>query len=171
MKRRLGIAQTLLGDPRILVIDEPTVGLDPEERIRFRNLLSDLSREDKIILLSTHIVGDISSTCARIALLDEGRVVFDGPPEALSARARGKVWKTTVPSLDLDAFKQKYPVISAVPEDDGFQIRFVADRSAAGFAEVVDPNLEDAYIIFMMETNGRTEGEAAPSASETGALS
>ena len=149
MKRRLGIAQTLISDPRIMIIDEPTVGLDPEERVRFRNLLSDLSRQEKVILLSTHIVGDISSTCSRIALLNEGRVVFDGPPVDLAAKVQGKVWKVHVASQELDFFKTKYPVISAIPSEAGYQLRIVAENFVDGPAESVEPNLEDAYVYFM----------------------
>ncbi len=149
MKRRLGIAQTLIGDPKIMIVDEPTVGLDPEERVRFRNLLSDLSRQDKTIILSTHIVGDISSTCSRIALLDLGRVIFDGTPADLASAARGKVWRADVDALDLDAVKTKYPVISAVPSTRGYEIRVVANRYTDGPADSVEPNLEDAYIYFM----------------------
>jgi ABC-2 type transport system ATP-binding protein len=163
MKRRLGIAQTLIGDPRIMIVDEPTVGLDPEERIRFRNLLSDLSRQDKTIILSTHIVGDISSTCSRIALLDLGRVIFDGTPSDLASAARGKVWKVDVPALDLDAVKAKYPVISAVPSVRGYEIRVVANRYAEGPAESVEPNLEDAYVYFMRL---HATGSAPPGAAE-----
>jgi len=149
MKRRLGIAQTLISDPRIMIIDEPTVGLDPEERVRFRNLLSDLSRQEKVILLSTHIVGDISSTCSRIALLNEGRVVFDGAPVDLAAKVQGKVWKVSVASQELDFFKTKYPVISAIPSEAGYQLRIVAENFVDGPAESVEPNLEDAYVYFM----------------------
>jgi ABC-type multidrug transport system ATPase subunit len=149
MKRRLGIAQTLISDPRIMIIDEPTVGLDPEERVRFRNLLSDLSRQEKVILLSTHIVGDISSTCSRIALLNEGRVVFDGAPFELAAKVQGKVWKVSVASQELDFFKTKYPVISAIPSEAGYQLRIVAENFVDGPAESVEPNLEDAYVYFM----------------------
>jgi ABC-2 type transport system ATP-binding protein len=159
MKRRLGIAQCLLGDAQIMIIDEPTTGLDPEERVRFRNLLSDLSRKDKIILLSTHIVGDISSTCSRIVLLDEGRVVFNGTPEELAERVRGKVWKVFVPALDLDSVKTKYPVISAIPSEEGYQLRVVADRYAEGSAEPLEPNLEDAYVYFMRQQIGYLESE------------
>ena len=149
MKRRLGIAQSLIGGPRILIIDEPTVGLDPEERVRFRNLLSDLTREEKIILLSTHIVGDISSTCARIALLDEGRVVFSGPPGELVERTRGKVWNVTALPEEMDAVKLRYPVVSSVPSITGYELRLVADSVADRPAAVVEPNLEDAYVYFM----------------------
>lgn len=149
MKRRLGIAQSLIGGPRILIIDEPTVGLDPEERVRFRNLLSDLTREEKIILLSTHIVGDISSTCARIALLDEGQVVFSGPPGELVERTRGKVWNVTALPEEMDAVKLRYPVVSSVPSVTGYELRLVADSVADRPAAAVDPNLEDAYVYFM----------------------
>jgi|WetSurMetagenome_2_1015567.scaffolds.fasta_scaffold30043_2 ABC-2 type transport system ATP-binding protein len=171
MKRRLGIAQTLIGDPKILIVDEPTVGLDPEERVRFRNLLSDLSRQDKTIILSTHIVGDISSTCARIALLDLGKVIFDGTPADLGAAARGKVWRADVSALDLDAVKSKYPVISAVPSERGYEIRVVANRYADGPAESVEPNLEDAYVYFMRVHASRTAASPDPLAPESGRLS
>jgi ABC-2 type transport system ATP-binding protein len=157
MKRRLGIAQSLIGGPRILIIDEPTVGLDPEERVRFRNLLSDLTREEKIILLSTHIVGDISSTCARIALLDEGRVVFSGPPGELVDRTRGKVWKVNALSEEMDAVKLRYPVISSVPSVTGYELRLVADAVSDRPAETVEPNLEDAYVYFMESADGRPQ--------------
>ena len=155
MKRRLGIAQSLNGGPRILIIDEPTVGLDPEERVRFRNLLSDLTREEKIILLSTHIVGDISSTCARIALLDEGEVVFSGPPGELVERTRGKVWNVTALPEEMDAVKLRYPVVSSVPSITGYELRLVADSVAGRPAAVVEPNLEDAYVYFMDSTERR----------------
>jgi len=168
MKRRLGIAQTLLSDPRIMVIDEPTTGLDPEERVRFRNLLSDLSRQEKTILLSTHIVGDISSTCARIALLDEGRIVFDGRPTDLTAKVRGKVWKVSVTSLELDLIKTKYPVIAAIPSEAGYQIRLVSDHFADGAAESVEPNLEDAYVYFMRSADGRHEPTSASKYEKSG---
>ena len=92
MKRRLGIAQALINDPKIIIVDEPTTGLDPEERIRFRNLLSTISTRDVIIILSTHIVGDISSTCDNMALLNQGKLAFAGSPEQLVKQAEGHVW-------------------------------------------------------------------------------
>lgn len=149
MKRRLGIAQTLIGDPKIMVIDEPTVGLDPEERVRFRNLLADLSRQDTIILLSTHIVGDISSTCTSVSLLNLGKIVFTGPPEKLMDTARGKVWQVYGASHELDLLKQDYAVISSVPSGEGYQLRLVADEVSGREAVRVEPNMEDAYIFFM----------------------
>jgi ABC-2 type transport system ATP-binding protein len=158
MKRRLGIAQTLIGSPKIIIIDEPTTGLDPEERVRFRNLLSDLAREEKIILLSTHIVGDISSTCGHIALLDEGEVVFSGPPVDLINRTRGKVWKVTALPEEMDAVKTRYPVVSSVPSEAGYELRLVADSVTERPAITVEPNLEDAYVYFM-DSEKRTAWE------------
>lgn len=149
MKRRLGIAQTLIGDPRIMIVDEPTTGLDPEERVRFRNLLADLSSQDMIILLSTHIVGDISSTCANVALLNAGKIVFDGSPDELISAAKGKVWKVSAGVEESDRLKEQYPVISTVPSDNGYELRLVADDISVKGAVPVDPNLEDAYIFFM----------------------
>jgi ABC-type multidrug transport system ATPase subunit len=149
MKRRLGIAQTLIGDPKIMVIDEPTVGLDPEERVRFRNLLADLTRQDIIILLSTHIVGDISSTCTSVSLLNLGKIVFNGSPDELMDTARGKVWQVYGASHELDRLKQDYAVISTVPSGEGYDVRLVADKVDGREAVQVEPNLEDTYIYFM----------------------
>jgi ABC-2 type transport system ATP-binding protein len=151
MKRRLGIAQTLIGDPPLLVVDEPTVGLDPEERIRFRNLMSDLSAQDRIILLSTHIVGDISSTCETIALMDLGRIIFHGPPADLIDNARGKVWTISTGHQDLDGWKERFPVISTVPSESGYELRIVAENPEAPEAVPAEPNLEDAYIHYMQK--------------------
>ncbi|UCC45349.1 MAG: ABC transporter ATP-binding protein [Candidatus Zixiibacteriota bacterium] len=149
MKRRLGIAQTLIGEPRIMVVDEPTVGLDPQERLRFRNLMADLSRQDIIIVLSTHIVGDISSTCSHVALLNLGRIVFKGSPDTLVTQAQGRVWKVYASALELDELKARYPVISAVPSEHGYELRLVGDERPAGSVEPAEPNMEDAYIYFM----------------------
>ncbi|MFC2141638.1 ABC transporter ATP-binding protein [Acidobacteriota bacterium] len=159
MKRRLGIAQTLIGDPPLLVVDEPTVGLDPEERIRFRNLMSDLSTQDRIILLSTHIVGDISSTCETIALMDLGRVIFHGAPSDLVDSARGKVWSISTGYEDLDSWKERFPVISTVPSEGGYELRIVAEDPDTPEAVPVEPNLEDAYIHYMQKAaSGRLSG-------------
>ena len=151
MKRRLGVAQTLIGDPPLLVVDEPTVGLDPEERIRFRNLLSDLTTQDRIILLSTHIVGDISSTCETIAIMDLGRIIFCGPPADLVESARGKVWTISTGYEDLDSWKERFPVISTVPSENGYELRIVAEDPDTPEAILTEPNLEDAYIHYMQK--------------------
>ena len=159
MKRRLGIAQTLIGDPPFLVVDEPTVGLDPEERIRFRNLLSDLTTRDRIILLSTHIVGDISSTCETIALMDMGRIIFHGPPSDLVDSARGKVWTITTGYEELDRWKERFPVISTVPSENGYELRIVAENPDTSEAVPAEPNLEDAYIHYMQKaSSARLQG-------------
>jgi len=105
MKRRLGIAQALIGEPKLLVVDEPTTGLDPEERIRFRNIMSEISRYDAIIILSTHIVGDISSICNNMALLGNGKLSFNGSPEELIEKAVGHVWQINTSGTDYDILK------------------------------------------------------------------
>ncbi len=107
MKRRLGIAQALIGDPKVIVVDEPTTGLDPEERIRFRNILSELSLKDVIIILSTHIVGDISSVCEKLALLNNGELIFNGTPEDLIATTRNHVWKIYTSGTEYDMIKKQ----------------------------------------------------------------
>ena len=149
MKRRLGIAQTLIGDPAVMVVDEPTVGLDPQERLRFRNLLANLARGEIAIILSTHIVGDISSTCTDLALLNQGEIVFNGAPTDLVAKAQGKVWKVAATYADVDDLKERYPVVSMVPSTEGYEVRLVAEEPPDVGAEPLEPNLEDAYIHYM----------------------
>lgn len=149
MKRRLGIAQALIGDPKLLVVDEPTTGLDPEERIRFRNILSDVSQQDAIIILSTHIVGDISSICQSMTLLDNGNLGFSGPPEELIELSKDHVWQVHTSGTDYDILKNKYPVISTIPTDDGWDVQFVADSINMPNAIKVEPTLEHAYVYFM----------------------
>jgi len=149
MKRRLGIAQALIGDPKLLVVDEPTTGLDPEERIRFRNIMSDMSNQDAIIILSTHIVGDISSICNNMALLDNGSLSFNGSPEKLIEKAKGHVWQINTSGTDYDILKNSYPVISTIPTDDGWDVQFVADEVPDKKAVQIEPTLEHAYVYFM----------------------
>jgi ABC-2 type transport system ATP-binding protein len=149
MKRRLGIAQTLIGDPAIMIVDEPTVGLDPQERLRFRNLLADLARGEIVIILSTHIVGDISSTCTDLALLNEGELLYNCAPTRLVDSARGKVWKVVANHLQMDTLKERYAVVSTVPDAAGYEMRVVAEEPPTPGAEVLEPNLEDAYIHYM----------------------
>lgn len=149
MKRRLGIAQALIGDPKIIVVDEPTTGLDPEERIRFRNILSELSQKDVIIVLSTHIVGDISSVCNDLALLDEGKLQFNGSPEELVKLAKGHVWQVTTSGTEYDLIKEKYAVISTIPTDEGWEVQLVGKDIEAKNVIEIEPNLEHAYVYFM----------------------
>jgi ABC-type multidrug transport system ATPase subunit len=154
MKRRLGIAQALIGSPKIIIVDEPTTGLDPEERIRFRNILSELSHQDTIILLSTHIVGDISSVCRDLALLNEGMVLFNGAPEDLITRARGHVWQVQTAGVEYDMLKDKYAVTSTIPSEDGWEIQLVGDTLDIPGAIAIEPNLEHAYVYFMESLTG-----------------
>ncbi len=149
MKRRLGIAQALIGDPKMLVVDEPTTGLDPEERIRFRNILSDISQNETIIILSTHIVGDISSICQSMTLLDNGFLSFTGSPEELINKSRDHVWQINTSGTDYDILKNKFPVISTIPTDSGWEVQFVADDIGDIKANKIEPTLEHAYVYFM----------------------
>ncbi len=146
MRRRVGIAQALVNDPRVLIVDEPTAGLDPEERIRFRNLLVDLAA-DRIVLLSTHIVEDISQTCRDLAVLDRGRLRFRGNPAELIAAANGVVWQIT--AADGRKPNEGLIVVSTMHLADSIQYRVVGDASAYPSAQPVQPSLEDGYIWLM----------------------
>ncbi len=149
MKRRLGIAQALIGKPRIVIVDEPTTGLDPEERLRFRNLLSDMSRDDIIIILSTHIVGDISSTCQNMAMLDTGKLAYNGSPDHLINKAKGHVWLIEADDIELERIKASYPVISTIPSEKGWEVQVVSDNIDGYNAKPIEPNLEHAFVYFL----------------------
>ena len=149
MKRRLGIAQALINDPKIIIVDEPTTGLDPEERIRFRNLLSNISTRDVIIILSTHIVGDISSTCENVALLNRGKLAFTGSPSDLVREAEGKVWLIQATEKEYLEINDKFPVITTIPSDYGWEMQVVADEINGYDGRLIEPNLEHAYVYFM----------------------
>lgn len=144
MKQRVGIAQALLNDPQLLIVDEPTAGLDPEERVRFRNLLSDLAGE-RIVILSTHIVSDVEATATDIALIAQGTLVAHASPEELLRQVEGKVWEWVLPSAELNAAKQTYLISNTARRSDGVHARVLADTPPGG-AQPVTPNLEDAYL-------------------------
>ena len=144
MKQRVGIAQALLNDPQLLVVDEPTAGLDPEERVRFRNLLSELSGE-RIVILSTHIVSDVEATATDIALIWQGTLVAHSSPEALLRKVEGKVWEWVLPSAELNAARQRYLISNTTRRSDGVHARVLGDSPPSG-AEAATPNLEDAYL-------------------------
>jgi len=148
MKQRVGIAQALLNDPQLLIVDEPTVGLDPEERVRFRNLLSDLSGE-RIVILSTHIVSDVEATATRIALVNKGQLLRESAPEDLLKEIENKVWEWTVTSAELVTLKQKHIVSGTIRRSDGVQVRVVSESQPDANAQSVSPNLEDAYLYFI----------------------
>jgi ABC-2 type transport system ATP-binding protein len=141
MRQRVGIAQALLADPKLLIVDEPTAGLDPEERIRFRTLLSRFAGH-RTVLLSTHIVDDIAQTCREVAVLAKGRLMFRGTVDELTGRARGRVWSvvTDGPAPDDGT------VVSALPHEAGMRYRIVAAARPDPRAEQVEPGLEDGYL-------------------------
>jgi ABC-2 type transport system ATP-binding protein len=154
MKRRLGIAQALIGEPKVLVVDEPTNGLDPEERLKFRNLLSEMSSQERIIILSTHIIGDISSSCASMAMLNNGEVVYHGSPKELVASARGYTWLIHAVESDLDSIRERYSVISTVSIADGWEVQIVGENPDGFKKEPIEPNLEHAYVHFLEQKLG-----------------
>ena len=163
MKRRLGIAQALLNNPRVLIVDEPTAGLDPEERVRFRNLLSELA-EERIVILSTHIVGDIEATCEDIAILDEGRLLYNGTVEGLLATAQGKVFTVGADRRELSQFKKELLITGMHMQGQKAYVRFVSEQAVYD-AKICEPNIEDAYMLYLNQ-NGvgaralvRTGGE------------
>ncbi|HMA34427.1 MAG TPA: ABC transporter ATP-binding protein [Chloroflexia bacterium] len=148
MKQRVGIGQALLNDPELLIVDEPTAGLDPEERIRFRNLLSSLTA-DRLIILSTHIISDVEAAATRLVLLKEGRVLRDVAPSALLAAAAGQVWTVTTDSATATGLQARYRASALANTPGGVQVRLVSPTRPHEAAQPADPSLEDAYLLAM----------------------
>lgn len=164
MRQRVGIAQALLNDPQVLIVDEPTVGLDPEERMSFRNLVSAMAA-DRIILLSTHIVSDIEAIAPRIAILSGGALIADTTPDQLLRQAEDRVWECQVPFAELPRLHSSYSISQAITGRDGLRVRIVADEkpSFIGTATAtgiwtrpvkVAPSLEDAYLYVISKESG-----------------
>lgn len=144
MKQRVGIAQTLLNNPKIVIFDEPTVGLDPEERVRFRNLISDLAN-DCIVILSSHIVSDIDTIADQVAVMKNGSLISYGTPEHIISQVRTKVFETMIEKEELSAFARAHIVISTSRKEGKLQVRFIA-KDPLENAITKEPNLEDAYL-------------------------
>jgi len=148
MRQRLGIAQALLGDPDLVIVDEPTAGLDPEERVRFRNLLSGLSGR-RLVIVSTHIVSDIASIAGEIAVVRRGGLVASGPPEALLRKAAGSTWEAVLTSAEFERERERLTISSLVRRSDGVHVRLVSPAQPLDGAVTVEPDLEDAYLALM----------------------
>jgi ABC-2 type transport system ATP-binding protein len=148
MKQRLGIAQALINDPDLVIVDEPTAGLDPEERVRFRNVLSDLGA-GRLVILSTHIVSDVESIATDIAIMKEGALVALDTPEGLMRTAQGSVWDVVVPSEKFDELRKRMHISSALRKPDGVHARIVASERPVQDAVIAEPTLEDAFLFTM----------------------
>ena len=150
MKRRLGIAQSMIHDPKVIIVDEPTAGLDPEERVRFRNLLCEIAK-DRIVLLSTHIVGDIEATCEEIAVLNQGEIVFRGTVRELLKLVENKVYTLEISTSELDMMKERYLVTGILTSGSLTKVKLIADEKPLESATLCSADVEDAYMYLMKQ--------------------
>ena len=153
MARRLGIAQALLGSPKLIILDEPTAGLDPTERIRFRNVLERLAK-DCTIVLSTHIIGDIEASCEKVAVLNKGKLLYQGTTAGLANQAAGRIWELQVPYADYDKVEKDYTIISSRREMNHAVFRVIANEPPPHEdAAAVQPTIEDGYMAAISGVN------------------
>ena len=159
MRQRVGIAQALLNDPRLLVFDEPTVGLDPEERLRFRHLIADLAA-NRLVILSTHIVSDVEASATALAVMAKGRLLFNGAIEPLIAEADGHVWEWLVPESRVAEARANFIISSSLRRPDGMRLRIVGARVPSDDAQACTPDLEDAYLWLLAREEARAQASA-----------
>lgn len=156
MRQRFGIAQALLGNPKLIIVDEPTAGLDPEESNRFLNLLSEIG-ENVIVILSTHIVEDVRNLCPKMAILSNGEIISEGNPKDLVASIEGKIWTKTVPKKDIEGYKKTFDVISTKLVAGETQLSVLSDHKPEDSFEAITPNLEDFYFAILFKNSTKKQ--------------
>lgn len=161
MRQRFGVAVALLGNPRLLIVDEPTAGLDPAERVRFLNLLSELG-ENSVVILSTHIVEDVAELCTRMAIIDKGRILLEAEPLRAVDELQGRIWKKVVAKSDLPALEEKLAVISTRLLSGMTLVHVHSEDAPGGGFETAEPDLEDVYFCTMAGHDSAQRGVAAP---------
>jgi ABC-type multidrug transport system ATPase subunit len=154
MRQRFGVAVALLGNPKLIIVDEPTAGLDPEERVRFLNLLSRIG-QDSVVILSTHIVEDVEELCTRMAIIDHGEILLEAQPSRAIADLRGKIWRRTVTHEELEALEREQRVISTKMLAGRTSVHVYAESSPGALFEAVEPDMKDVYFSVMARHHGR----------------